>query len=385
MTKYIYFYDRNEVLLDRYPAGISQILSRNLGDDIQFIFLYSERLRKGGAPQKLPENSIVIYQPLLKLDYLDKLTQKYPPVAFINIALRIPDVLLIGYFNRLMVPTYMVQHGLFVKYLTRIPFIQHITSKFVKFQKYFIYSLSISRMIGKPFLKTLKELFACYIKGAKKFHELETIKDSGLLSSKVFAFDTSWDSYYIDNYGYNKSQLIYFGNPDYNLVKECLANPVQDAICYICQSLVEDGRYLKKDFLAFLNGMKKNLAGRKVYLKLHPRSDLEMYKGLEDENFVLTTAFENCDTFLGHYSSLLEISNQLDRNVILWKMEGHEIPSSYEKYGHIMTNDWDEVNAFLKNRKTSDFKIKEKVQEFLDMQLKPLDMIAERLRNDLNL
>jgi len=385
MKKYIYFYDRNEVLLDRYPAGISQILSRNLGDGVQFVFLFSERLRKGGTPQKLPENSIVIYQPLLKLDYLDKLTKKYPPVAFINIALRIPDVLLIGYFNRLNVPTYMVQHGLFVKYLTRIPFIQHITSKFVKFQKYFIYSLRISRMIGKPFLKTLKELYACYIKGAKKFHELETIKESGLLSSKVFAFDTSWDSYYIDNYGYDKSQLIYFGNPDYTLVKECLANPVQDAICYICQSLVEDGRYLKKDFLAFLNGMKKNLVGRKVYLKLHPRSDLELYKGLEDENFVLTTAFENCDTFLGHYSSLLEIANQLDRNVILWNLEGHEIPSSYEKYGDIMTNDWNEVNAFLETIKISDFKIKEKVQEFLDMPLEPLDMIAERVRKDLNL
>jgi hypothetical protein len=385
MAKYIYFYDRNEVLLDRYPAGISQILGRNLGDDIQFVFLYSERLIKGGTPQKLPENSIVIYQPFLKLDYLDKLTKQYPPAAFINIALRIPDVLLIGYFNRLNVPTYMVQHGLFVKYLTRIPFIQHISSKFVKFQKYFIYSLSISKMIGKPFLKTLKELYACYIKGSKKFRELQTIKDSDLLSAKVFSFDTSWDSYYIDNYNYRKSQLIYFGNPDYTLVKECLANPVQDAICYICQSLVEDGRYLKKDFLAFLNGMKKNLEGKKVYLKLHPRSDVELYKGLEDENFVLTDAFENCDTYLGHYSSLLEISNQLDRNVILWNLGGHGIPTSYEKYGDLTTNNWGEVDEFLKNRKTSVFKIKEKVQEFLDMPLEPLDMIAERVRNDLNL
>jgi hypothetical protein len=179
--------------------------------------------------------------------------------------------------------------------------------------------------------------------------------------------------------------LIYFGNPDYTLVKECLANPVQDAICYICQSLVEDGRYLKKDFLAFLNGMKKNLEGKKVYLKLHPRSDVELYKGLEDENFVLTDAFENCDTYLGHYSSLLEISNQLDRNVILWNLGGHGIPTSYEKYGDLTTNNWGEVDEFLKNRKTSVFKIKEKVQEFLDMPLEPLDMIAERVRNDLNL
>lgn len=131
--------------------------------------------------------------------------------------------------------------------------------------------------------------------------------------------------------------------------------------------------------------MKKNLAGRKVYLKLHPRSDLELFKGLEDENFVLTTDFENCDTYLGHYSSLLEIANQLGRNVILWKLEGHEIPSSYEKYGHLMTNNWPEVKAFLKNRKTSNFKIKEKVQEFLDMQLEPLGIIAERVGNDLNL
>jgi hypothetical protein len=381
--KYIYLYDRNEVLLERYPSWISQILHRELKEKIAFVFIYSEQLRKGDKPQNLPDNSVVIFQPFLNLRFLEKLIAQYRPVAYMSIGLRIPDILLLAYFNGLNVPTYMVQHGIFVKQLSRVGFVQHFANNFNQFKKYFIYSLSISKMIGMPFHRCLKEFYAFYIKGTKKFNEMNMPKDANLLSREVFCFDSSWDTYYIENYGYLKHQLIYFGNPDYTLAKECLANPLEDAICYISQSLVEDGRYLNKDLQSFLYEMKKNLKGEKVYIKLHPRSNVEIYKHLEDENFLMTTSFKNCTTYLGHYSSLLEVSSQLGRNVVLWQLEGHDIPESYVKYGDLITSDWEEVKFFLEVNRTFDFKMKNKLKKFLNMTLEPFEVIAKKVINDL--
>ena len=382
--KYIYLYDRNEVLLERYPAQIAQILEKDLKNKIGFVFIYSEQFKKGTKPQNLPKNSILIFQPYLSLRFLEKLVAHYQPVAFMSIGLRIPDILLLGFFNRLNIPTYMVQHGIFVKHLTRVGFIHHFLNNLDQFIKYFVYSLSISEMIGLPFHRCLKEFYAYYIRGTKPFNQMNLPEDSNLLSREVFCFDSSWDAYYMNNYGYQKRQLTYFGNPDYSLAKECLDSPIEDAICYIAQSLVEDGRYRYKDFRVFLGDMKNNLKGEKVYIKLHPRSDIEIYKHLQDENFLLTTSLMNCTTYLGHYSSLLEVSNQLGRNVVLWELKDHKIPMNYIKYGDLITSEWLEVKEFLSISRKLDFKIKNKLKEHLDVQLTPLNIIAGKVLSDLS-
>jgi hypothetical protein len=381
MKKYLYFYDRIDILLDRYPAKIAyQIQKSTL--EFGFVFIYSEKFSKSWKPNFLPENSIVIYSPFLAEKTLQKLILKYPPVAFVNIALRIPDIFMLGFFNKLNVPSYVVQHGLFVKHLARVPFLNHVSNKLGQFIKYAVYSYRISKLIGKPSIKTLNDLYLCYIKGAVKYSDLKTLKDSNLLSYKVFSFDSTWDNYYI-NYGYVKSQMIYFGNPDYSLVKQFEMKPVENSICYICQTLVEDGRYIKKDFIDFISNLKNNLANEKVYLKLHPRSNMDLYKKFENENLILTTSFINCDTYLGHYSSLLEISYQLGRNVILWELQDHEIPENYKNYADLTTSDWSELKKYLERKKRDNFKVRQKMSQFLELKHEPFEIIANQLEKDL--
>ena len=145
MKKNIYFYDKNEVLLDRFPSKIAnEIISLDKNKtDYNFIFIHSEYFKKNATLSKLPKNAIIQYNPSLNPKKISILIEKYPPHAFICIGLRIPDIFLICYFNKLETKTYMVQHGLFVKHLTRISFIYHISFKFNQFKKYFIYSYRI--------------------------------------------------------------------------------------------------------------------------------------------------------------------------------------------------------------------------------------------------
>ena len=385
-TKNIYFYDRYQVLLDRYPALIANEIKRigsKSNNKFNFIFIFSDYSQDDVTPKITPIKSNIHYIPYLNINSLNKLTKKHPPHAFICIGLRIPDILLISYFKKLRVKTYMVQHGLFIKHLTRISFLKHFASKFSHFIKYFIYSFHLAKLNQKPFLLILNDLFTFFIKGKGKFIDLHSAKVLNLISDKVFAFDKNWDNYY-QNYGYSRNQFLYFGNPDYSLAKDMLNNPIEDSICYICQSLVEDGRYLKKDYLDFLKDLSENLSGRKVYLKLHPRSDLKLYETFENENFILTRDLKNCTTFLGHYSSLIEVSYQLGRNNILWDLKNHTIPLSYIEYSDYITNDFSDLKRYLKDNIRTEFTIKTEMKEFLDTNCKPYLNIAKHVISDID-
>lgn len=378
--KNIYFFDLNEILLDRYPARISECINQASTEGVNFVFIYTEVYNSSKPkPQRLPSNSVLIYDVNLSSRKLRKIVEQYPPAAYVSVGLRLPDIFLHGFFNKLRVPTFMVQHGIFVKHLSRIPLPQLILNKARKFYQYFIYASRISSLTNESLVKTLKELYMFYLKGTVNLPELKSLTKVKLISQKAFIFDESWNDYYEGSYGYSKKDLIYFGNPDYCLVKGYDDKPVEDAICYICQSLVEDGRFPKKEYLKFLRSMKRQLSGKKLYLKLHPRSKLELYEDFEDENFILTKEFKNCTFYLGHYSSLLEVAYQLGRHVVLWRLDNHEIPKSFFKYGQIVTSSWKEVNEFLYQSKNNDFVLKDGIIEFFNSELDPYEVIASEI------
>lgn len=384
--KYIYFFDLNEILLDRYPASIARSLNKFTNKRIEFIFFYCEKYNKKiGKPINLPSNSIVVFEKSFNKQTIEKYILKYPPAVFITIGLRIPDIFLLGYFNRISVKTYMVQHGIFTNHLQRISIFRLIIAKASKFFQYLRYSYEISKIANVKFIRLLKELFQFYFQGKKDFPELETIKNSNLISEVAFIFDKSWENYYQPKYGYGKSSFKYIGNPDYQLITNFDTTPIEDSVCYICQSLVEDGRYLKENYIEFLNSLKETFRGEKLYLKLHPRSKLELYEEFESENFILTNEFINCHTYIGHYSSLIELSYQLGRNVILWKLKDHDIPENFKQYASIISNDWEEILSFLRKAKKESFKSKPEIENYLKEGLTPIEKISKTIIKDLQL
>ena len=108
-----------------------------------------------------------------------------------------------------------------------------------------------------------------------------------------------------------------------------------------------------------------------------------MYQEFLDENFLVTNEFKNCTTYLGHYSSLIEIAYQLGRNVILWELHEHPIPENYLKYGHLVTNSWDKVNDKFRDLNKNEFELKSKMIEYFKIETGPFRFIGESILNEL--
>ena len=383
--QYIYFFDLNEILLDRYPALIAKSINDISYKKLKFIFLFCEVYDAETArPKKLPPNSTVVFERSFNQEIIERYVQKYPPAAFVTIGLRIPDIFLLGYFNRIGVKTYMVQHGIFTNHLQRISIFRLFKEKASKFIQYLKYSYEISKLSNVNFIHLLRDLYQFYFQGKRNFPDLETIKNSNLISQTAFIFDQSWISYYQNKYGYRNCNFKYIGNPDYQLIANFGNIPIENAVCYICQSLVEDGRYLKEDYILFLKSMKEAFQSQKLYLKLHPRSKFELYKQFEDENFILTEDFRNCHTYIGHYSSLIELSYQLGRNVVLWNLKGHDIPENFKPYASILSNDWKEILSFIGKAKKESFQLQPEIEDYLKEGFTPIEKISQAIIQNLN-
>ena len=60
---FIYIFDLNEILIDRFPSRIAKALNNIEGDsEYNFVFLYAEKYdNKKANPVKIPRNSILYF------------------------------------------------------------------------------------------------------------------------------------------------------------------------------------------------------------------------------------------------------------------------------------------------------------------------------------
>lgn len=347
MDRYFYFYDLNEVLIDRYPAKISKYL-QEVYHTSNFIFIYSEKY-KNSEPKNLPEGSKSFYIPDLSLKKINKLISKYPPKSLTTIAQRIPDMLMLSIFNRRNIPTFIVQHGLWSDKLDRIPLILLLFSKLLKFINYVYHVYTICRINNLVIYKTLYELYRFLLKEDIRIPETTQLNNDMLRAKKAFVFDTSWNGYYLKQYGYSTENLIYIGNPDYLLLKDLNLNDKEDAVCYICQSLVEDGRFLKTEYQKFLTILKERVADKKkLYIKLHPRSRIELYEIFQNNrNVVFTNDLPACKYYIGHYSGLLATVAQISDNILIWNLPNHHIPHYFVQFGSMISDKVEDITKFI--------------------------------------
>ena len=164
----------------------------------------------------------------------------------------------------------------------------------------------------------------------------------------VFSYDQSWDEYYKVHFGYDKKQMIYMGNPDFNLLKGKDLSKKEDAVCYICQSFVEEVRLDPNKLDAFLKDLNKSLKGKKLYIKMHPMTDMKYYKSISSyENVEFTKDFPICTKYIGHYSSLLAVAKQVSDDVLIWEFPEHHLPPYFLSFGSILTGLQEEMELFI--------------------------------------
>ena len=348
--QYYYFYDLNEVLIDRYPSRIANKI-KELDPNSSFIFIYSEKYN-GDEPKKTPKGSKSYFIPSLNKKKVIKLIKKYPPNSLTTIAQRIPDMWMLSLFNSLKIKTNIVQHGLWSDKLERVSLFSLLIQKFSKFLNYISYTKKISKLNNLPFLPILKDLYEFLLKENKTIIETRYLDTEKIRANRVFAFDDSWEEYYTLKYGYNKQQLINIGNPDLLLLKNIDISKKETSICYLCQSLVEDGRLEKDKYINFITKMVSFLpSSQKLYIKLHPRSRMDNYLSIkENKNVVFTNELPLCNFYIGHYTGLLATVKHISNNILIWLFSDHHTPEYFKKFGSTITCNYEELNNFMNGK-----------------------------------
>ena len=347
MKKYHYFYDLNEVLIDRYPAKIASLIASTSGEN-NFIFIYSEKYNNS-IPHNIPNGCKSFYIPFLSKEKIEKIISQYPPLTLTTIAQRIPDMWMLALFNHLGYPTFIVQHGLWSDRLERISLVSLLAGKLKKFIRYLYHVLSISKLNKLPFLKTLYELYLFLLRENINIPDTTQLNSQTLRAKKAFVFDESWNDYYINKYGYQAENLIYIGNPDFMLLKDKDLTNKEDAVCYLCQSLVEDGRFVKTEYQKFLKVLNDYVASsKKMYIKLHPRSRLDIYNSLKNNsNVFFVKDLPICKYYIGHYTGLLATIAQISDDVMIWTFPNHHMPEYFFQFGSIITDNPEDLSAFI--------------------------------------
>ena len=141
-----------------------------------------------------------------------------------------------------------------------------------------------------------------------------------LIGDYVFTMGEYWSDYYINTMRYHKDKIRIMG--DHDLDGFTIHNNCEHAICYIATVLVEDGLMSKAEFDVFLKALGKTIDKKtKLYIKLHPRSEENLYYVLKDHNIEIIRQGElpSTNVYIGHRSTLLARALYESDNLIIWR------------------------------------------------------------------
>ena len=178
--------------------------------------------------------------------------------------------------------------------------------------------------------------------------------------------------------------MIYIGNPDFLLLKG-KNRQKEDAICYICQSFVEEVRLAPSALDAFMKLMKESANGKKIYIKTHPMTDLKFYKSIISyENVEFTKDFPICKKYIGHYSSLLAVAKQVSDDILIWDFTNHHLPPFFLRFGSIITDKKEDLFAFINGNEgyknnLHDENIIKLTQNQIDALVPPMSIVADTI------
>lgn len=376
--KYYWFFDINELQIERFHCKIAKELVA--AGENKFVFIFIEKCFSD-VPKNIPEGSVVRFMPNMSKANLDKLMEKYPAKCLITTGCRVPDMWLYSYMKAHNAPSYFVQHGLWSDELEHIPLYKVAFRKFNKLRLYSMYVYYLAKFNKLPFWGCMVDYYKSLFTYQINIPESKYLKGDELKVDYVCSYDESWDEYYKEHFGYEKEQMIYMGNPDFLLIKGKDMDKKEDAICYICQSFVEEVRLEPAKLDNFLQKLRESMSGKKLYIKMHPMTDMKYYKAISAyENVEFTKDFPICKAYIGHYSSLLAVAKQISDDVLIWDFPNHHLPPYFLRFGSILTGNQEELKAFVSgnyNRNLPDEHIKKLTTEEIANYRAPMAVVAE--------
>jgi len=389
----ILFFEIRKNSFQRFPIWISRELVKLL--NVEIIFLCEENISNTAQDNATSHlNSKIKYItlgfPSVK-SYKETL-QKINPDLVVVFAHRLPDMTVLHAANKLGMKTIYYQHGIYIPFMKRQPslFLHNLK----KTLRYACHAISLSYSSLKPSIYGFFEFVKIFLFGKKLTNC--NVNSFNNLASECLVYGKHWINYHKEEYGYCEKSVSIVGTPDLaNINLNKIKFPAQDnkekLICYVAQTLVEDGR-LERDLMqVFLSNLSNaiNFLGGQLIIKLHPRSDLTLYDQMQC-NFNYSHEFPKANIYIGHYSTILIRGVAYSEKFILIDFPDHIIPDYIEMLATAILNynEPDKLNEtvvrIFKSKKDQDAwnrKIN-KLKFYFDSNDKdPYIRVAEKLRN----
>lgn len=225
-----------------------------------------------------------------------------PDILFID-AMNVYNQLWNVICNKKNIPIYLYPHGFQIDNLYYNK--SELISKITKVLRYTYGIYNISRLTKTPFLK----MYLAYTKYIKKGASLvDTAMDNSLMyPTTVFIYSEYYKDFWKRKYGIKGVNYEYIMPFDFTLIPGVMKKTQEKALCYITQTLHEDGRYTKDQYIELLKSyIPLAESVDKFYLKLHPRVDSKLYEDIFNgiPSVEIVRDFPHCTCYLTHYSSM---------------------------------------------------------------------------------
>lgn len=311
-----------------------------------------------------------------------------PDAIFTN-GYRIYDQLWIGIGKQLNISTFQLQQGFEVDSVYFKPFA--LLSKVTKSFRILYALYGISCITESNYLVLLSQ----YLKNIFKDKSLigTALFNKILHPYKSFVYSEFYKEFWNNKFGIDKESMVLITPIDFLLVPKVRNTMKQNACCYITQTLVEDRRMNKKEFIEHLSAY-KTIASHteKFIIKFHPRANIDLYyQEFKDiPNVEFTREFPNCTVYLTHYSSMAFTAAFFSNTVILHELKGHPTPTIFKCVASHIVSDIDQIIDILANQNANDspnFEEKKKMIEYYASydNVNPYEIIYDNLQSELSM
>ncbi len=327
-------------------------------------------------------NSQLLKCPNFNSSKISKILEKYSPDFVIIGAYRIYDQLLCALCKIRGIKVYNFQHGFEVNSVNYT--VGGSLAKIKKSFKLLRTSYDLGGIISVNRFLFLRDYVSYILMGKNQLH-------SGLRNTKLhpfhsFVYSDWYKEFWNNKFGLDQSAMSLITPPDFLLIESVKKEPVIDGVCYITQTLVEDGRMTEKAFLQLLQDYKE--IARKVnkfVIKLHPRAKVEYYDVFEEmDNVVIQREFPNSKVYLTHYSSMIFAASYLSKNLILHELEGHPTPDLFMEVSPVVARDITQLTVSIQ-RMLNNSRSKPPGSLSIENFQNPYDFIVEKILEDYSL
>lgn len=255
--------------------------------------------------------------------------EKIQPDYFFIDCFRMIDQLWLKIASGYCKETVMVQHGMEIETVNYNPFL--ILQKIKKIINYVKIGYHLSRELKINAFILIFRYFQKIYSGGKVYDRL--VANPKLYPTVAFVYSDYYAEFYKNVKGFKNTIFKKNRYPDLDLADKVKVKPKQDAVCYISQSLLEDGRLTKKQYKELLEEYAE-LAKKvpKLIIKLHPRVEESSFDALKSyDNIEITRDFPHCSSYITHYSSMAFLPGYLGSRLVLHELKGHKTPDIFKK------------------------------------------------------